>query len=87
MNKQDIIREGIIQITKSRPMAYQLLRFLHDNNVVIRVEQVLPDRSYFNEENRGYELELSGHTQVDMIKAGYVAAESLIEETDGVSDY
>ena len=42
MSIQSDIKEGLIQITKSKPMAYQLLRFLADNNCVIKVDRELP---------------------------------------------
>ena len=38
---------------------------------ILDKDQILPERSYFNENNKDEELELSGHTQMDMVKAGY----------------
>jgi len=48
--------------------------------VVVKVgkNQVLPDRVYFSEKNKDKELELSGHTQMDILRAGYAKVESLI---------
>jgi len=80
ISRQEEIREGILQITKSRPMTYQLLRFLRDNGVVIKVEgeQV---RVHFT---------LTGnmtHSEIAKIGdayrkaySGLVAVESLVEE-------
>ncbi len=32
------IKRGIIEITKSRPTAYQILRYLHSHDVMIKVK-------------------------------------------------
>ena len=37
MTKQEEIRGEIILITKNRPMAYQLIKYLHSQGVVIKV--------------------------------------------------
>ena len=64
MTKQEKIKKGLIQITKSKPMTYQLLRFLVENNCVIEVE--------------GEELEVVD-TFGRTYKTKCVAVESLVE--------
>jgi len=80
MSKQSEIKEGLIQITKSKPMVYQLLRFLADNNCVIKVDKLLPENPYPDSViSMGYDKWMAYHqAQVDM--SGYVAVEPLIEE-------
>lgn len=84
MTKQEEIREGMILITKSRPMAYQLLQYLHSEGMVIKVEGELPEQPSdellkgMAEENLLRSIWYMG-TQ-DILKAGYVAVESLIKE-------
>lgn len=67
MTKQEKIKKGLIEITKSRPMTYQILRWLRDEGVVIKAGRNLPDIFIYD-------------TQGDMTKIGYVAVESLIDD-------
>lgn len=62
-----------------------LITELHSQGVVIRVDkelQVLPQRCYSDEENKDRQLELSGHTQMEMLEARFVQVQSLIKEGD-----
>jgi len=82
MSNQSDIKEGLIQITKSRPMTYQLLRFLVENNCVIKVEGMLPSKiTCINTEDyvKGF---MSGLKTLEdeMVKAGYAAVENLIDD-------
>jgi len=75
MDKQANIRDGLIQITKSKPMAYELLRFLRDNSVVIKVDGELP--SIFNSNE-----DVISALEYQKGLIGYVAVESLMGDKD-----
>ena len=89
MSNQSNIKEGLIQITKSKPMTYQLLRFLVDNNCVIKVDRELPDIEQVFANTANLPKEVHKNVLGDKWKfinavrkslAGYVAVESIIEE-------
>ena len=88
MTKQEKIREGIIQITKSRPMAYQLLKYLQSQGAVLQVERELPKCDVeYNPNACGAEDDTDNcyrggwdDNQNAMLDAGCGFFESLIEE-------
>ena len=80
MSRQSDIKEGLIQITKSKPMAYQLLRFLVDNNCVLKVARELPEVPITSNSSAEFVPPYSqGYAQCRQDMAGYEAVESLIE--------
>lgn len=96
MSKQEDIEEGIYKHIKNtltmcgqNPITVEALALdttqdiweeLHSQGVVVKIDKELPDRVYITDLDRDIELEISGHTQMDMIRAGYVAVEPLIKE-------
>uniref|UniRef100_A0A6M3LRP6 Uncharacterized protein n=1 Tax=viral metagenome TaxID=1070528 RepID=A0A6M3LRP6_9ZZZZ len=91
MTKQDKIRECIEMILQIAPVplddvgnvASTLLDYLRSQGVVIKVDRELPETP------RGdpYDDYCNGYIQAqeDMLEAGYVATESLIEEAQDVA--
>ena len=74
MSREEIKR-GIIEITKSRPMAYQLIKYLHSEGVAIKGEGKLPrlrDYDKSGDFQDGFIL-----AKVAMLLAGYTAWEDL----------
>ena len=87
MSRQEEIREGVILITKGRPMAYQLLKYLDTQGAVLKVERELPIPKW--EEVEGAAMEVDSDTWVKMLailavilkratKAGWAAVEPLV---------
>ncbi len=83
MSKQEEIREGLIELARlailnqdppSR-LAKEIIEYLHSEGCVLKVERELP--SYRNAVNKSYNDYMLGRE--DMLKAGYVAVEPLIE--------
>ena len=74
--------QWVFNARRAEVLVDQILESEDRKGVVIKLaEQILPSRCYFDEgDDKDRELELSGHTQMDMLRAGYVAVESLIDE-------
>ena len=65
----------------SGPEAYRcLMERLGNIGVVLKVERELPDNKLWHQVNRQFEAYCAGKN--DMIGAGFVAVESLIEESN-----
>ena len=63
--------------------ASQILAYLHSQGVVIKVERELPPRYFANRKKMPWvsDYDVEKNTQEEMLKAGYVAVEPLIEES------
>ena len=80
MTKQEKMREGIAKLINDAPatlsnedLAFRIMGYEDSEGVVIKVNKELPDISYYS----AYP-EIIEDTQKDMLKAGYVAVESLV---------
>ena len=95
MTKQEKIREGIFDILFGTCMhitdnpddkTAEVLRYLHSQGVVIKVDRELPKPILYghftmvDDERMATPREISEFTQQEMLEAGYVATEPLIDK-------
>jgi len=62
-------------------LAKIVIRYLHENNVVIKVDKELPEPPFdVSSDTYRWKKQMCRIVQSDMLKAGYVAVEPLIKE-------